>query len=260
WVHGDGCPPGVTSTRLATKADRIPPHVWRKIRSCYYGLITEIDHQLGRLFGAMRFLNLLDDTLILFTSDHGEMLGDHELMNKSVLYDAAARVPLIVRPPAAWKIPEPGRVARAPVTLADVLPTLVEAGGGELPNGIDGRSFLPLVKGESVAWRDCVPGNVGDQQFSLTDGRVKYIWHRWGDIEQLFDLEHDPHEARDLSGDAAWAERRAEWRGRLIAFLSEKGSPATDGERLLPIERPLPSERALRARNPFGYTDGRPWT
>lgn len=244
--------------RETNKYDLLSAREVRKIRSCYYGLITEIDHQLGRLFGVMHQLGVLNDTLIVFTSDHGEMLGDHRDFGKTSLYDASARVPFMVRWPKGYAPDREGVVCDRPVGLADILPTLVRFAGGEPPDGLDGRDLLPLARGEETDWRPYMPGEISGC-FSLTDGKEKYLWFRWGGAEQLFDLENDPLECRDLAREPAYAERTAEWRRRLVAWLHGRGHPASDGVRLLPSAEPYPEERIVRSKNPHGWNYNRPF-
>jgi arylsulfatase A-like enzyme len=248
--------------REANKYDLIPPRVIRKIRSCYYGLITEIDHQLGRLFGTMKQLDLLDNTLIVFTSDHGEHLGDHRDFGKVTLYDTAARVPFILRWPRGYCGERQGVVCDAPIGLVDIMPTLVEFGGGGQPEGIDGQSLLPLAHGETPPWRPYITGevDVAEGLFSLTDGQEKYLWYRWGGREQLFDLRADPGECRDLALDPSMAEQLGTWRERLIAWLAERDHPGTDGSQLLSVQRPYPPESMVRSKNPHGWSYNRPFS
>jgi dihydrofolate synthase/folylpolyglutamate synthase len=107
----------------------------RHAKAVYYGMVTNLDHQLGRLLGQLRLLGDGEQTLILYTSDHGEALGDHGLLGKRTFLECSAKVPMIVRPMATWRTDDyvPGRVSRDLVEWCDVLPTLCAAAGAHVP-------------------------------------------------------------------------------------------------------------------------------
>lgn len=189
-------------------------------RCAYFAHMTHIDCQINRLVHALREHRVLNQTLVLFVSDHGEMLYDHNLLAKGLGYDASARVPFLVRLPDAWKAEQIPACA-APVELRDVLPTLLEAAGIDIPAGIEGRSVLSLCRGEQPAWREDLHGEHSKGQMSnhwMTDGREMYIWYSQTGEEQLFDLQADLSNTRDLA--QAQPERVACWRERLTAALA----------------------------------------
>jgi arylsulfatase A-like enzyme len=160
-------------------------------------------YNLGRVFAALLDFDLLDETLIVYTSDHGEFLGDHRLAAKSFLLEGATRVPLVIRPPRSWGM-APGAVSEALATHADLLPTLAAAAGGVTPAACDGMNLLAVARGErplrpflhGVTGRaDSGPGPVC---LGVTDGRWKYLYYPEGPAEQLFDLATDPRDLTDL--------------------------------------------------------------
>jgi arylsulfatase A-like enzyme len=185
------------------------------------------------------------------------MLGDHHLFRKCDPYQGSAGVPLIVVPPEALKGGESsgpagaGHACAVPATLTDIYPTVLEAAGLTVPARTEGRSLLPLVRGErTLAGREFVHGEHADcfapemdNQF-LTDGRDKYIWFPLTGREQLFDLAGDPNELRDLSADASRRAQLELWRSRLVAELAPRQADGlSDGKRLksgktLPAVRP----------------------
>ena len=127
--------------------------VMHACRAGYYGLINHVDMQISRLLQYMNDMQLLDDTLVVFVSDHGEMLGDHRLFHKSWPYEAAARVPLLVMGPPSGDYPT--HVVRdEPVGLQDVMPTILDGVGLEVPDSVTGRSLMPFVRGETPSWRE----------------------------------------------------------------------------------------------------------
>ncbi len=204
----------------------------------YMGCITQIDYEMGRLEELMGRAAGADvrNTAWLFASDHGDMLGDHNLHRKSYAYEGSARIPFVVRYPKGFDGPV-GRFEH-PVGLQDVMPTLLEIAGVEPPEGMTGRSVIGAARGEQ--WREYIHGehspcyDPANAMHYLTDGREKYIWFSVTGEEQLFDLESDPQELHDLSGDPEAADRLVTWRQRLVDRLAGRGDGFSDGERLIP--------------------------
>lgn len=217
---------------------RISDRLIHKARAGYYGQIHHIDNQLGRLFNFMRQQRLLDNTIILFTSDHGNMMGDHHLWRKTYAYEGSAHIPLMIRLPKQLRAGVQPEVHQ-PVCLQDIMPTILEAADREIPDSVDGRSLLPLIQGKVVPWREFVHGEhfgaygESTEMQYLTDGRWKYIWFPRADQEQLFDLGNDPNELYDLSADTRYAEELREWRQRLIRALEPRQAGLTDGDQLV---------------------------
>ena len=196
-------------------------------RRAYYAQISHIDYSLNRVFQALFENGELDNTAIVFTADHGEMLYDHNHVAKGYPFDSSARLPFILRLPHAGSPHHRARQADAPlrevnqvVELRDLLPTFCGLAGIDAPAHVDGRSILPLARGETGGWREHLHGehfmNADSNQW-LTDGREKYIWYSQSGRELLFDLEEDPTELHDLA--AARPERVAFWRERLMSEL-----------------------------------------
>ena len=204
-------------------------------RAGYYGLINHVDMQISRLLQYMNDMRLLDDTLVVFVSDHGEMLGDHRLFHKSWPYEAAARVPLLVQGPPSQSYPT--HVVRdEPVGLQDVMPTILDGVGLDIPESVTGRSLMPFVRGETPSWRELLHGehSGGSRRpetawHFITDGRTKYIWYSQSGREHLFNIADDPDETRDLSATADLGP----WRQRLIDRLKNRPEGFTDGSMLV---------------------------
>jgi len=210
----------------------------RRMRAGYMAGITHIDYQLGRLEQALaRNLGrgLRQDTLWVFTSDHGDMMGDHHLHRKCYAYEGSARVPMVLRYPEGWDLPR-GRFG-AVAGLQDVMPTILDAAGVEAPAGVTGRSLLDAVRARP--WREFVHGEHSpiyhghNAMQYLTDGRTKYIYFPISGREQLFDLTDDRRELHDLAGEPGAAERLKMWRARLIEKLAGRGDGFSDGKKLL---------------------------
>ncbi len=199
----------------------------RRSRRHYYANVSFIDEEIGRIVSALREKGMYDDALIVFVSDHGDMLGDHYHWRKTYPYEGSTHIPFIVKWPAALAV-APGRVAQ-PVELRDVLPTLLDVAGGDVPAGMDGRSVAPLARGDTAGWRRYIdmehatcysPDNYW---CVLTDGRIKYVWNFHNGSEQLFDLECDPHELHDVAAEPAYRETLEALRRAMGAHLAERG-------------------------------------
>jgi arylsulfatase A-like enzyme len=207
----------------------------QRARAAYMGLCTYLDYQLGRLMESMAHMGVLDNTLILFTSDHGDMMGDHHLHRKTYAYEGSARIPFLIRYPNGWDLST--GVFKQVVGLQDVMPTLLEAAGVPIPDSVTGSSLLGAVRGKP--WRPFLHGehspcySLEQAMQYLTDGQEKYIYFPVTGKEQFFDLTGDRQERTNLAEDPACAERVARWRERLIRLLGERGDGFSDGERLL---------------------------
>lgn len=202
----------------------------RSSRQGYYGSVSFLDEQVGRILATLEKQGLLEKTVILFTADHGDMLGDHHLWRKTYAYEGSARVPMIVRWPEGFTSAGRGRLLDEPVELRDVLPTFLDVAGVKVdPSRFDGQSMLGLVRGESDNCRKFIDLEhsrcywTENQWCALTDGHIKYIHGAADGSEQLFDLDADPDELCDLAGDTEHAKTLAEWRGRLVTHLTERG-------------------------------------
>lgn len=226
----------VDAPRTRLRAEEI-----RRARAGYFGSITFVDHQIGRLRMAFRRMQRksFDNTLFIFTSDHGEMLGDHHHWRKAYAYESSARIPFIVRWPNTWNI-QCGQVRTEPIELRDVMPTILDAAECAIPDSVDGASVFPLLKDEKSDWREFIQGEFTScytretgMQY-VTDGLEKYIWfHHTGD-EQFFDLRNDPDECHDLSQNPEVADRIDLWRERLATINERRGDPRGKDGKLVP--------------------------
>ncbi len=215
---------------------RLPPEQTRLMRLAYIAMISFIDFQIGRLLTFLEYERLLNDTLIIFTSDHGDMMGDHCLHRKTYAYEGSARIPLLIRYPKGWDLPT-GAFEHV-VGLQDIMPTILEAAGIEPPEGVTGRSLFAAIRGEP--WREFIHGEhspcycLEEAMHYLTDGREKYIWFPARSEELFFDLSSDRQERHNLANDPEHRERVELWRRRLVNLLAKRGDGFSDGKRLLP--------------------------
>lgn len=185
----------------------------------YAALCTHIDHQIRLVLGTIREQGLLDDTAIAFISDHGEMLGMHNLWQKNMFYENSTRVPFIIVPPVdSGKILE-GVVDSRLVELRDVMPTLLDLAGIPIPDSVDGISLTVDKKMEK---REYVYGELWEDIRTtrmIRKGDYKLIYSPFGNVSQLFDLKSDPDECVDLSSDKEYKYILADLQGILVSRL-----------------------------------------
>jgi arylsulfatase A-like enzyme len=194
----------------------------RQMRATYAGLMTEIDDCLGQVFAYLEETGQWEETMIVFTSDHGEQLGDHWLLGKVGYHDESFRIPLVVKD--AGRTARAGAVEDAFTESVDVMPTILEALGGTIPRACDGSSILPLLDGPKPAdWRDLLfyEYDFRDVHYSqpeaatglhmddsalcvVQDERYQYV-HFTALPPLFFDLRRDPHGFENLAEDPAHA-------------------------------------------------------
>ncbi|GHH99814.1 sulfatase-like hydrolase/transferase [Neobacillus kokaensis] len=210
-------------------------------RQAYYASVTQIDRQVNRIIGTLREQGILENTWFIFTSDHGDNLGDHHLWQKANFLQGACNIPFIITPPLSGDYDQvfhtnwlPGKVSEAVVGLQDILPTCLEIAKGYAPEQVDGKSLIPIVIEPKESIRNTILGefgHVGQRSLMLTDGYWKYIWYEEDGVELLFNLREDPNEIKNLSGLETHVLK--DWRGRLVKVLAERfADPATDGKTL----------------------------
>lgn len=222
---------------LTVRDERLAPWprtepVVRKHLADYYACITAMDAQIGRILEALRESGKADDTIVVFSSDHGLAIGSHGLMGKQNLYDHSMRSPLILAGPG---VPKGGRCA-AMCYLLDILPTVGELAGVAAPEGSEGRSLVPAMKGDG-AGRPAILTAYRNVQRAVRDDRWKLIAYPQINRVQLFDLAGDPGETKDLSADPAHAADLA----RMTALLKAEQERFGD-KQALTVDKPRPAE------------------
>ena len=197
-------------------------------RHAFYGMTSYLDSLIGALVSELKRLGLYENTLIMFTSDHGEMLGEHGMWYKRTFFEESVRVPMIVHCP---KRIATGKTVEQVVSLVDIFPTLCEIGQGEefIPSceRIDGSSFARLLYGEDPGWKDeaiseyCGEGVLQPMRL-VRKGDFKYV--SMGNLPPLlFDLRKDPHESDNLSGRTEFSKIESDLRARVLAGWNEEG-------------------------------------
>jgi len=254
----DDIPPPFVGEWAAIHADARPAknrNAWRgkmtaqqiqRARSGYYGEIAFVDAQIGRLMNWLQRCDhdAFNNTLFIFTSDHGDMQGDHNLWRKTYAYEGSSRVPFILVSPRGSKRPEVKEV----IELRDIMPTVLEAAGVPVPETVDGRSLLPLLERPSNDWRKYIHGEhctcySEEQEMQyVTDGNRKLIWFPRLQSEQFFDLEIDPGECRNLIDDPGRQKEIGQWRNYMVAELEARDCGwVKNGRPYCPDEKPLVS-------------------
>ncbi len=201
----------------------------------YYAAVSEIDANIGRLLSHLESRGVLNDTLVIFSADHGDALGVHRgLTDKSLfMYEETNRIPLIIRGPqnknagGAGSIPKPGTAEERFVGTCDLYSTILETAG--LPRSeseLDGRSLVPLLHNEPADWRERIVTESAGLDFLQASQRA-VRWGHWkyvfnvGETDELYDLSQDPYELRNLAHESAHAGRLHEGRMVLAGWMSE---------------------------------------
>lgn len=207
-------------------------HMGRLIRN-YYAMITFIDEQIGRIENAWRKKGIFDDVLVVFTSDHGELLGDHGLMYKGPwFYEGMTRIPMIFRGPGI----APGRRTDALMEHVDIVPTLLTAIGKKIPYGVQGKSQLPVLTGQESDVRSSAitqydAHDRGIHAMCLRTKAYKLVVFSGETYGELYDLREDPKERNNRFFDPAWREMKQQLMELLV-------------HRLIQDQDPLPERRA----------------
>ena len=217
---------------------RIRPTVtdeqFRRLMAYYYALITHIDAQIGRILKTLEERNLIDNTIVVFISDHGELLGDHGYVEKCLMYEASVRVPCLISWPE--QLPSGARIT-APLAGVDLMPTLLDLVNEVPPTPVDGRSVAEAILNgreperqpifAEIASLDAIyHGAQEPEQLAahvmVRDENWKYIWNRF-DIDELYDLNADPGEMKNVASDSDQRNRAASMREQIVEMICHTG-------------------------------------
>ncbi|MBW3636180.1 MAG: sulfatase-like hydrolase/transferase [Armatimonadetes bacterium] len=188
----------------------------RRATAAYYANIEKIDEQFGELARHLESVGQnLDEWIVIYTSDHGEMLGQHGIWEKQKFFEASARVPLIIRWP---KEMAGGQIVSQNVNLIDLFATLCELCDLPVPPNLDSRSLVPLLKGDASDWDNETLSQFGGRHLMIKRDALKYQFYGEDGPEVLFDLERNPDETSDFSHEPAYSERMGEFQRRRSDF------------------------------------------
>ena len=232
-----------------------------RARKAFYALCTQIDYEIRLLIGTLRESSLLDDTIIVFLSDHGDMLFDHDMAAKRLMYDNSARIPLIFAGKPVLEYKGKGYENKL-ATMSDVMPTLLDMCGIEVPEHVDG---FPLFSDNT---REYVYGEVSNGEKAtrmIRDNKYKLIYYPCGNIKQLFDMENDPHETHDLSSVVGYESILSNLESKLISELYDTDLEWIKEGKLVGFEAPkdfkptpdfgLYNQRGYHWPQPKGYSN-----
>ena len=225
-------------------------------RRHYYASISFVDEQVGRIVAALKERGLYDNSIIVFLSDHGDMLGDHHLWRKTYAYEGSSAIPFIVKLPKDTKtVVKAGEEIDYPVEIRDILPTFLEFAGIKQPEKMDGCSMLPLFQSKKPKWREFLDLEHATAYWktnywmALTDGKIKYVWNRATGAEELFDLEKDPYEKENFVTSKKYDKVLEKMRKAMLVHLSARGPKwVEDGKLKVSKQAILYSENFPEAR------------
>ncbi|UCD30173.1 MAG: sulfatase-like hydrolase/transferase, partial [Planctomycetota bacterium] len=199
--------------------------MWQYYIWSYYRQIEMVDACIGRILDALEDSGHADNTIILFTADHGDGHARHKMPSKSFLYDEAAKVPMMVSCPG--RVLEDKLDKEHLVSGADMVPTLCDYAGVKPPAGVVGRSLRPLLEGKSVEWREFVAAESNITGRMIRTSQYKYITYKDDPVEQLFDMKNDPWETKNIVGESKYASVVGDHR-KLLQEWSSKLDPAPE--------------------------------
>lgn len=264
--------PPVSAGNVMARYTRMTDEDKRCLYAGYYGNIAFLDTQVARLLQAAMDKN----TYVIFTSDHGEMLGDHYLMQKNRPYEGAVHIPFMIMGPEI----SDGQQIDCPIGWTDIMPTILDFAGLTIPDSVDGRSLAPMLCGADrtpvrvYMHGECTHDFMFDAKIRpqsdchnflyekgsqfLTDGKMKYIWYVTSGREQLFDVENDFAEAQDLSENPAYAQEVRLWRKRMAKELAGRPEGFSDGTNLFAGMEPRRTDarmtELMRQRQSEGFS------
>lgn len=256
----DGKPAAGKKYRANRGVDHMEWDDWAPAVAKYFGFVDFIDDQIGRVLDKLDDLiadgKISENTVVLHTADHGDMTGSHKLFNKGPhMYEPTYHIPLQVRWP---EVVEPGTTNDNYIRLLDLMPTFLDMAGADIPEDIDGRSILPLLKQENVDWPDSVFLEYNGDEFGLYTQRgvrtdeYKFIYNG-PDTNELYHLPSDPHELNNVIDDPAYSDIHEEMVERLIDWMNDTNDRYPWIERSL--ERSIRSEQGAPALETNVETD-----
>ena len=244
--HLESQPLNYKHLRIAFNVEDVPDEIVRKGRELYYGLTQWLDDEIGKVLKVLEDSEVADDTVVIYTTDHGENIGEHGLWWKNCMYEHASRVPLIVSWPARWK---GGQRRTQACSVVDVNRTIAELADARVPDDWDGDSMVQWLDDPKTEWKDFAVSeyyahNIASGFAMLRMGKYKYVYHTPADAEhpaerELYDLSKDPGEFKNLAGESKYTDRVA----AMHTFLANELG-----------ENPDETERRCRADYAAGYS------
>ncbi|MHC4443807.1 MAG: sulfatase-like hydrolase/transferase [Planctomycetota bacterium] len=226
--HLESLPLNYKHLRVGFHMTNVPDHIVRKGRELYYGFTQWLDEKIGQVLKTLKDRGLAENTVVIYTTDHGENLGEHGLWWKNCMFDHAARVPLIVSWPERWK---GGQRRTEACSLIDVVQTIAELGGAKMPDDCNGQSMCKWMDNPQTKWRDLALSeyyahNIASGFVMIRQGNYKYVYHTPPDDQhpaqrELYDLKTDPGEFKNLAKDSDQQPRIKKMHAAMIAELGQ---------------------------------------
>ena len=252
WAKEEKAPTSFNRFRQRWSSDLLSETIVKEAKAAYYGLITQCDYNMGRIFSALQDVGELNNTLIIFASDHGEFLGDHGAAGKFFPYEQSIHVPCVVRPPKHMAQHLVGTKNESLVTLMDILPTVLAFAGGDI-QAFEGKDLLETALGGDKR-EDLTGIYFGDADyFYLITETHKYIYYPEDGKEQLFDLVNDRQDLVDLATEPAYQELLAQMKAALIAKHEAEGSEFVKEGAFISLPKKNDTTQERRANNWPGF-------
>lgn len=247
WLNKKNSPVSIRNRQISQKNDYLSEEIILESRRRYYGQITHIDYQLGRFLGELKTRNLYDDTAIIFTSDHGEHLGDHGIFAKQTFLRGSGDVPLIMKFPKCSCLEITDSIIETPALTADIYPSILELASIKPESDIDGISWTNRIFNGNVVFDRTIHGECGNFAFAANK-EFKYLYYMEDGAEQLFNMKEDPDNLHDLAGIPSFNGTMEYLRQSLIDYLNRFKRPMVKDGRLQVIGKSY-DEKELRMRN-----------
>ncbi len=203
--------------------DKLSAQAAQVARAHYCGLMSFQDAQIGRLFDCLEELGIADNTIVIYISDHGDLLGDFGRFFKVSMFDGSVKVPMIWRAPGVIPADDPHRRDQL-VSLADIFPTFCALAGVELPCEVDGMDLTPILRDPGAPGRECLVSQTMEpprQKYMLRTPQWKYVYTQVEGIEELYDVRREDYELHNLADDPQFASVKAGLRKQLIEWCVE---------------------------------------
>ncbi|XP_064395752.1 arylsulfatase-like [Halichondria panicea] len=225
-LHYDTPPPSMWAGNISTESVRLS-------RQAYYASTGFVDEWIGEILQTLDRKGLRNNTFIFFTSDHGDMMGDHFLWRKGYPYFGSARVPMLLSWPPSMDSSvsvQRGTSLDVVTEMRDILPTFLDVAGINIPDTVNGSSLLQtLKKSPTLKWREYIDLEMSITYSliihwnALTDGKMKYVFRAFYPDEQLFDMTQDDKELVNVAGQSKYNSALLEWRARMVSQFENEG-------------------------------------
>lgn len=214
--------------RLGFHVENVPDDVVRKSRELYYGLTQWVDGEIGKVLSTLNSTEIGENTIVIYTADHGEDMGEHGMWFKNCMYEHGARVPLIISWPKRW---QGGQRRPGACSLVDVVQTIADLGGAKPPSDWNGSSMCKLLDDPKAEWKDIAVSEyyahlIASGFVMLRSGQYKYVYHTPADSKhpaqrELYDLKKDPGELHNLASAPDQRERISKMHAMLVKEIGE---------------------------------------